>query len=323
VVSGVRKKRLERTGLIKRTGKWFGRILVAVVALLVLFWLGKQAYVFCAGEDVKTETAQWSELAAAYEGQAIILSNETVVAAPASGNVTWLATEGTRVHVGTAVARIGGTTGPGGARETVAVYSPAAGIVSCHPDGWEGLLTPANYQRMDLFALFGTVKPQSPPVLSQDVQSGSPLFKIVDNLTDPCFVVKFDTPPDGLKVGTEVELEWGAGGQGDGEVIGLQSRASTFIAIVDVSQATVDAFTSRTLDVKLINKQCEGIVVPTQAVVTQGGTRGVYVRTPLGIEFVGIQVVGTLGNMTALNGVQPGMDIVINPGLVKQADLQT
>ena len=133
-------------------------------------------------------------------------------------------------------------------------------------------------------------------------------------------MVKLDEQPVDLVSGSSVDLEWGSDGIGKGRVIGLQSRSGTYIAIIDVSQATGDAFSARTLDVKLINNKCEGIVVPIQSLVSNGSEQGVYTKTPLGIKFVGVQVIGTLGDRVAVQGVQPGMDVVTNPGLVKRID---
>ncbi len=318
--AGVRKKRLERAGLVKRLRLWFGRLLLLALVLLLLVWLGKQAYVFCVAQAIRTESAQWSELASTYEGQAIIMRNETVVTAPMAGSVAWLATDGAMVHVGSAVARISSTAAPEGGQGSVELKSPAAGIVSCGLDGWEGILAPANYQRMDLFTLFQSVrqKPLSAPL--QDVQSGDPLFKIVDNLSDPYFVIKLDSQPEDLVVDNSVNLTWDAGGSGTGKVIGLQSKPGAYIVIVSVSQATDDAFSVRTLDVKLSHEKCEGIVVPAQALVDQDGEQGVYIKTPLGIKFAGVEVLGTLGDRMAIQGpeIEPGVDIVINPGLVKK-----
>jgi putative membrane fusion protein len=313
-----RKKRMERAGLAKRARIWIGRILLMAVVLLVLVWLGNQAYVFGVSEAIRTESAEWSELSVTYKGQAIIMRNETVVTAPASGSVAWLVTEGTRVHIGSPVARISGAVSPEKEQGSVEVKSPAAGIVSCHLDGWEGILAPANYQRMDLFTLFNSVRPKPLEAPPQEVQSGSPVFKIVDNLVDPYFLVKLDGQPVDLAIGSSVDLEWDSGGTGQGRVIGLQSRSGTCIAIVDVSQATGDAFSARALDVKLINKKCEGIVIPTQALVNQGSEQGVYTKTPLGIKFVRVEVIGTLGDRVAVQGVQTGTDVVTNPGLVKR-----
>ena len=315
-----RKKRLERAGLLGRVKIWLGRILIVAAALLVLVWLGRQAYVFCVSEAIRTESAEWSDLSATYEGRVIIMRSETVVTAPVSGSVAWLVTEGARVHIGAPVARISGAVSPEKEQAPVELKSPAAGIVSCHPDGWEGILTPANYQRMDMFTLFNSVRPKPPEAPPQEAQGGSPIFKIVDNLVDPYFVVKLDGQPDDLAIGRSVDLAWGVGGLGKGRVIGLQSRSGTYIAIIDVSQATGDAFSARTLDVKLIDKKCEGIVVPVQALVSNGSEQGVYTKTPLGIKFVRVEVIGTLGDRVALQGIQPGVDVVTNPGLVKRID---
>jgi len=314
---------LARDGLLGRLQIWLGRILLVAVALLMLFWLGKQAYVFGVSEAVRTVSAQWSDLSATYEGQAIIMRNETVVTAPVSGSVAWLAREGDRVHIGAPVARISESVSPEKEQGAVELKSPAAGIVSCYLDGWEGILTPANCQRMDLFALFNAVRSKPPEAPPQDVESGSPLFKIVDNLVDPCFVVKLDRQPVDLASGNSVDLEWGSGNTGKGTVIGLQSRSGIYIAEVMVSQADGDVYSERILDVKVIDKKCEGIVVPANALVTNGGEQGVYTRTPLGYRFVNVKVIETLGDKVALQGIDLGEAVVTNPGLVERIDQET
>jgi putative membrane fusion protein len=318
---GIRKKRRERDGLVKSAGIWLGRILVLAVALLFLVWLGRQAYVFCIAQAIRTESVEWTGLTATYAGQAVIMRNETVVTAPATGSVAWLAAEGTMVHVGSVVARISSAVGPGGQQGQVDLSSPAAGDIDSL-DGWEGILTPVNYQRMDLFALVDSVTKKSQEALA-DAQSGDPLFKIVDNLSDPYFVIKLDSKPDDLAIKNSVNLTWGTDGQAEGRVIGLQSRSGAYVVIVDVSQATGDAFSVRALDVKLNMKQGEGFVVPAQALVNNDNEQGVYTRTPLGIRFIRVEVAGSLGGMVALRAqdLQPGMDIVINPDLVKRIDM--
>jgi len=220
-----RKKRLARAGQLGRVKIWIGRGLLVAVVLLVLVWLGKQVYVFGMSEAIRTESAEWSELSVAYEGQAIIMRNETVVAAPVSGSVAWLVAEGTRVHIGAPIAQIGGAVSPEKEQGSAEIKSPAAGILSCQLDGWEGILAPANCQRMDLFTLFNSFRQKNPEAPLHDVQSGSPVFKIVDNLVDPYFVVKLDGQPGSLAIGSSVDLEWGSGGEGQGRVIGLQSRS--------------------------------------------------------------------------------------------------
>ena len=136
----------------------------------------------------------------------------------------------------------------------------------------------------------------------QDVQSGDPLFKIVDNLTDPYFVIKLDSQPEDMVVGSSVDLTWDAGGSGSGKVIGMQSKSGACIVIVSVSQATEDAFSARTLDVKLTHEKCEGIVVPAQALINQDGERGVYTKTPLGIKFVEVEVARNPGGSSGHPG---------------------
>lgn len=314
----LRKKRLERAGLMNQAQIWFGRVLVFALTVLVLIWLGKQAYVFCVAQAIRTERAQWTVLASDYDGDATIMRNETVVTTPVAGNIARLVPEGTRVHIGSAVAQVDAPMSPEKNQGPVELQSPVAGAVCYHLDGWEGILTPANYQRMDLFALFASVKKNHPGDLSQVVKSGDPVYKVIDNLVNPYFVVELDRQPQDLAIGNRVDLSWDSGGQGKGTIIGLHSKTGAYIVVMEVSQAGQDFATGRTLHVTVINKKCEGIVLPVEALVTKNGKRGVYTRTPIGFKFNSVQVLGTLGNRVAIQGIQPDTDVVVNPGLLKR-----
>lgn len=317
---GVRRKRLERAGLIGRARIWLGRALFVAVALLVLVWLGKQAYVFGMSRAIRTESAQWSTLSASYDGQAIIMQNETVVTAPAAGEVAWLVPEGMRVHIGSEVARISGAATPEQAQESVAAPAPVAGAVSYRPDGWEGILTPDNYRRIDLFALFDSVGKNHQKQPPQDVQSGDPVYKVIDNLVSPYLAVKLDERPGDLAINSRVSLAWGEAETGKGKIVGFLSRSGTYVAVVEVSRASEDVFTSRMLEVSLINEKGEGYVIPAQALVERSGKQGVYVKTPVGIKFVGVKVVATLDDRVAVQGIKTGADVVVNPDLARRFD---
>lgn len=316
----VRKKRLERAELLSRVRIWAGRLAIFILALLVLAWLGKQAYVFCVTRAIRTESAQLSVLDSGYNGEAIIMRDEEVVTAPVAGNVGRLVPEGARVHIGAAVARISGPASPEKDRAAVELTSPAAGTVSYQHDGWEGILTPDQYQRMDLFALFGDVNKGQSSDSPQTVSSGDPVYKIIDNLVNPYLVIKLDRQPQDLKINDGVDLYWSQDGQGRGRILGLNSKEGAWIAVVKVSQTDQDFGAGRTLGVKLINKKYEGIVLPARALVTRGNQQGVWTRSPVGFKFNRVRVIGTLGDKVALEGIQQGLNVVINPDLLQRID---
>ncbi len=255
-----------------------------------------------------------------YTGQAIILRNESVIRAPFAGSVGRLIPEGTRVHIGTAVCRISGVIGPEKNQGPVELQSPVAGVVCYRLDGWEGILTPTNYKKMDLFALYKAVRKNTPDNTAPVVQSGDPVYKIIDNLVYPCLVIKFDSQPHDLAIDARVELQWGEGGQGKGKVELLTTKSGALIAVVEMNEANQDLFSSRMTDIKLINKKYEGIILPAKALVRTASVVGVYARTPVGFKFTKIQVLGVLGDRVALKGIPVGTDVVINPSLVKRID---
>ncbi len=318
ITARARKKRLERAELLSRVRIWAGRLVILVLVLVVLAWLGKQAYVFCVAQAIRTESAQLSVLDSGYSGEAIVMRNEKVATAPVAGNVERLVPEGARVHIGTAVARITGPASPEKDRAAVELTSPAAGTVSYQHDGWEGILTPAQYQRMDLFALFDAVNKGQPGNLPQTVSRGDPVYKIIDNLVNPDLVIRLDKQPQDLEIKDWVDLNWSQEGQGRGRIIGLSSKPGAWIVTVKVSQTDQDFNAGRTLSVKLINKEYEGIVLSARALVTKDNQQGVWTRSPVGFKFNRVRVVGAVGDKVALQGIEQGLDVVINPDLLKK-----
>jgi putative membrane fusion protein len=315
-----RQRRLGRAALAGKARVWTVRLILAGIALMMLVWLGKQAFTFCLAQAIRTQPAMPGVLSADYTGQAIILRNETVVTAPEAGSAARLVPEGARVRTGTAVVRISGAASPDAGQGVVDLTSPAAGDVCYHLDGWEGILTPKNCRRMDLPGLFKSGIKNPPDSAVQLVNDGEPVFKIIDNLVDPYLVIRLDATPGDLAVGSRVSLLWGNGGSGRGRLLSLESKPGITIAVVELQESNQDLSCLRTLKMKIEQKKFEGIVVPSGALVRLGNNLGVYTKSPLGISFTKVQLIGTLGDSAAVQGIPQGTQVVTNPGLARMVN---
>ncbi len=307
-----------RAVLTGKARSWAWRLLLAALALLMFSWLGEQAFTFCLTQVIKTQPAEQGVLSSNYTGSAIILRKETVVTASEAGSVKRLVPEATRVATGTAIVQIEGAVNPGTDQGQVVLLSPAAGIVSFYLDGWEGILTPKNVDKMDLAGLFKTVDKNPPDNTPPVINDGEPVFKIIDNLVDPDLVTRLDALPSDLPVGSEVDLQWTGGGSGEGRLLSLDTTSGAAIAVVELKESNQDLSNVRTMDITMVKKQYEGILIPASALVSMGNDQGVYIRSPLGFHFFKVQVLGTLGNEAALQGIPPGAEVVVNPGLAER-----
>ncbi len=307
-----RKERLRKAAFIKRLRVLLGRVLLFIVACGMFFWIGNQVYRFYLVNAVKTVEAKEGNLAASYSGQAIILRNETVVRAPRPGYLVRFLPEGSLVRSGQVVAGLKPPPSMEKNRESINLPSPTSGFVCYHPDGWEGVLVPEQWSRLDLAGLFKNFKGDIRDH-SQVSAAGEPVFKIIDNLSEPYLVIKLDkVGKDHLSQGDAVELQW-SGGSGKGKIVGTKAVGEILLVVAEVLQAQPGLPDDRLLNLKVIKPECEGIIIPAEALVQHGHSTGVFTYSPLGFRFLKVEVRGRLCGRVAVTGIDPGLEIVVNP----------
>lgn len=299
----------------KRLRIVLARAVLLIIGCCLLFWIGRHVYRFYLLCSVRTVQAKEGNLAAIYSGEAVILQNEVVVRAPCSGHLRRIQPEGSLVRSGQVVAELQPQEGMEKQSDTIHLSSPISGFVCYHPDGWEGVLVPDEWSRLDLARLFDDFKADLKDH-SQVSAAGEPVFKVIDNLLEPYLVIKLTNAKDEqiISVDDRIGLQW-SGGSGKGKVIGIKAIDKTLFIVVDVLVAEPRLPDDRLLRLKVIKTEGEGIVLPAEAVVRRKSSIGVFTYSPLGFRFRKVEIKGMLGDRVAVTGIDPGLEVVVNPSV--------
>lgn len=307
-----RRERLRKAAFFKRLRVVLGRLMLLVIACGMFFWIGKQVYRFYLVSAVETVQAKEGNLAVSYSGQAIILRNETVVKAPRPGYLVRFLPEGSLVRSGQVVAGLKPPPSMEKSHESINLPSPTPGFVCYHPDGWEDVLVPERWSSLDLAGLFKNFKCDVRDH-SQVSSAGEPIFKIIDNLSEPYLVIKLDkVENDHLSKGDVIELQW-SGGSGKARIVSTKSVQDVLLVVVKVLQTQPGLPDDRLFNLKVTKPECEGIIIPAKALVQHEHSTGVFTYSPLGFRFLKVDVMGRLGDRVAVTGIDSGIEIVVNP----------
>ncbi len=315
-----RKKRLKKAAFARKIRVFLGRLLFLATAGILLFWGGRQIYDFCLVHAIQTKPARMGNLSITYSAQGIILRSETVVKSPGPGRLIPLVLEGKRIRAGTVVARLESLPGLVNSQEVKELRAPQAGLVCYHIDGWEGILAPDNWKRLDPLFLFNNFTAAQSEAVPETVQAGDPAFKIIDNLVNPCLILKVDKDQlSTFESGDKVELKWGEAKKGKGRVLAWTRKSDALLVTVELLETNAVLPCSRTFQFQVTSQKYKGIIVPARSLTTRNEKEiGVFIASPVGFKFQKVEIVGRLGDQVAVQGINPGTEVVLNPTLAKR-----
>lgn len=247
-----------------RKQRFFFLLVLVLAGGVYLAWL-----VFNAGFFVRVEAMRDTEACREVRLDALVIRDETVVAAPANGTLCCRVPEGERVAKGSLFAYLETS---GGRR---ALYAPRAGIVSYGLDGLEGFLQPDE-----------PWNPRSIPALhevdldsGQTLSGGQPLARIVDNLSP--VVLRVRVKQGQLPLGmTTVGVPWLVRGE-DGEpftvyVAGLMPDGNDNEVCLRVDCYPPWFLDARRIACRVVTERMSGLAVPRAALVYREGRPGLY-----------------------------------------------
>ncbi len=316
-----RRNRKLKKDFRKKVSSLVGRLILLFFIIIVVLWLGLQAFNFCVFHAIRTVNVQMGELAVSTRAEGVLLLQEKVIRAPEPGNLEPLVSEGMRVSIGAVVARMQPLTGPNNSRDSMEIKSPATGIVCYHLDGWEGVYDRASWESSDPVAIFHNFTEESKPdgksQQTDGFSKGDPVFKIIDNLVNPYLIIQFTSGSSPqVKTGERLQLTWGEEGKGVGRVLSSCNKENIGYALVELEQ--VSSFPCQhLLELEVTSSKVEGIVIPDSALVKENNKNGVYVMTVLGPEFKKVEVIAALDGQAAVRGISSGDEVVKNPGVAK------
>lgn len=314
-----RKKRfhvIAGKGRKKKAGDTFVHtLLLLAVGLLVLqatYYLARNAL---AGMLVKTVISEDSVLEQVITANGVIVRNEHVVAAPATGVIRWSATGGNRVAVGADLGTIHAENG-----SIQVLKAPVPGVFIQELDGLEGELQPNALAGIDVAQIKKMPGKQYVVADGKEVKQGSMLYKIVNNY-DWYFVAELSAK-DVAALGERKSSRLRFAFSPDEEVwaawsVVAENEDSMLVAFT--LQEDVDGcFSQRLADADIIVRRITGLVLPSSALVLRGEEAGVYVIDKSVVRYIPVSVVETAGETIVVEGVRAGFTVITNPLLVRE-----
>ncbi len=315
-----RSSRKQKKEKKKKINKIVGRGTLGLVIAVFIFWVVLQVSNFYALRAIKTVNAQMGDLIISTEANGIFMLQEELISAPRTGIMEPLSEEGERVSKGAVVARIMPLEGPEGGGISENIISPSTGLVWYHLDGWEGVYDQDTWNNSDLYTVFDNLNKNNKGasgIQTNEVNQGEPICKVVDNLIWPQLIIQFDLPGSlSLKEGELLRFDWKDGGSGQGRVKSLLKRKGKEYALIKLEEMRPFAC-ARFSNLNVSCKKGEGIIIPRTALIKRDKDDGVYIMSVLGPEFKEVDIITSVNSEAAIQGISPGEEVVINPGVVK------
>lgn len=275
--------------------------------------------------------------------EGIIIYDSKVVQAPGSGEWVPVVPEGERVADG---ALVGYLVTAGGKKP---MYAGGPGAVSYQIDGLEAILTPAQADGIDLDKILTLLETEETSATDKNgtdenqlqeesvLGTGKGLFKIVDNLSDVYFLVrvKDSTKEVTFEPDQKIRIRLPEGQQqkeanSTGAVEVIDSRISA--TVVSVTQSPNGAQIlfkikrndivlsgARKMTVDILLDTIKGNIVPNKAIFyDEAGKPWVYVVKKSRLALAEVNVIGTVDDMSVIEGLTVGTAVVTNPSLAKE-----
>lgn len=317
-----RRLRLEKERRKQVVSRKFVQLLGIAFLVLLAWLLIGQAQKLIINQLAKTIRVDYGELEDKIAVSAIVARHEWVFNAPVSGTLQVIAKEGQRVPEGAVIAKI---VGEGSTQDMekpqYAIYANKAGIVCYHPDSMESVVTPAATFNLDVEALKENLKTSSDtsPVKESMLNSGSPVVKVINNLKP--LVLDFTVPKAAYqelpKVGDEIVLKVpGNTKKWQAEVIKIVAQKGELRIQAESSNYPDILLHQRLIDLELVKHNYRGIIIPISALINKGESQGVFKALTGDFRFAEVEVKGRVGDNAAVSGLEPGDEILVNPGII-------
>ncbi|MDI6906513.1 MAG: HlyD family efflux transporter periplasmic adaptor subunit [Thermoanaerobacterales bacterium] len=280
------------------------------MGLALAAWL---AWPVVAGMLARVEPMREAEAVEEKIIEALVIRDETVVAAPAEGTLRCSVPEGERVRKGTPFAYL---ETPG---QKYALRAPVAGVLSYRLDGMETLLDPEDPWAARELPPARAIDRHDGDVLS----GGQPVARVVDNLDPLILRVRVEPgslPPSLVKAGASWTMREEGGTPFGAEVAGVLPDGTGTVVALRVDSYPQRLLGVRRLSCRVMTRRAAGLAVPENALVFREGRPGLYLA-PKGVaHWVPVRVEHRLGGQAFISG--PGLEVgtryIANPRWVRE-----
>lgn len=292
---------------------WADFVIYALV-LAVIIWGGFAYRDNYYRKHLDWQTAYAGSLDDTIEATALVVRDESLLKAPASGVLRKAVDVGTRVNGGTVIAYIDAPDG-----KSYAVSAPKSGIVQFAVDGLEQILSINSYKSIDIEQLFSLIDKEGLQdtsvelIIGKSVQGGDIIGKLYDNLVDYYMVVYTQHEHDLGDIGT-LTLKLSDGSSLRGKVAEQGHLSNGQYYILKFSTTSDTELLTRCLAVSFTGSRVTGIIVPYSALVEQeDGSYKVFYRKKNAIAETEVRLLGYKEDLAVIEGVEDGTDIVAQP----------
>lgn len=300
------RKRLNRRN---RGADLVAALLLCGFLVLGAFWL----HSYIRSRMVQFEVVESGSIAITLPGELFVVRQEVIIAAPTAGDFVPLAAEGERVRSGSVIGYLGLTP----------VHAPRGGVVSYILDGWEDALSRDVLDELNLDLIFQILAEQSAlqttPQASQppldNVASGRPLARIVDNLIDYTVLLKVRDEEDMLAELTRLQFNLPDGSSHRPVIRDQGETAAGFSYFVFNISSSVDEFLYlRYSTLEVVADDLRGILIPSSAIFTNEYQQtGVLILRRRQLVFQEVVELASLDGWSVVEGLNDLAHVVTNP----------
>ena len=271
-------------------------MLLAYAVVLVILYVIIYVVPRVSGIFLETYTAEYGTLEVSQESSYMAVRDEKLYVSDNGGAVSRAAAQGRLMRKNSHIVDVGG----------VKHYSQQKGIVSYYYDGLEGVYTPENMQTIteaDLELTDEEKQTYAVRECSQDiVESGSPIFKIVDNKEWYLVCWLSAAEAEDIEAGRSITVEFDDGKQLKMKVMQVNPQGQNRQLILSCNRYYEKFDSIRSGTCRLIKSSKSGIIVDSDSIVEEDGQKGVYVMSKQLDEasFVPVKVLLSHGDKTVV-----------------------
>ena len=248
------------------------------------------------GIFLETYTAEYGTLEVSQESSYMAVRDEKLYVSDNGGAVSRAAAQGRLMRKNSHIVDVGG----------VKHYSQQKGIVSYYYDGLEGVYTPENMQTITEADLELTDEEKQTYAVREcsqgTVESGSPIFKIVDNKEWYLVCWLSAAEAEDIEAGRSITVEFDDGKHLKMKVMQVNPQGQNRQLILSCNRYYEKFDRIRSGTCRLIKSSKSGIIVDSDSIVEEDGQKGVYVMSKQLDEasFVPVKVLLSHGDKTVV-----------------------
>ncbi len=248
------------------------------------------------GIFLETYTAEYGTLEVSQESSYMAVRDEKLYVSDNGGAVSRAAAQGRLMRKNSHIVDVGG----------VKHYSQQKGIVSYYYDGLEGVYTPENMQTITEADLELTDEEKQTYAVREcsqgTVESGSPIFKIVDNKEWYLVCWLSAAEAEDIEAGRSITVEFDDEKQLKMKVMQVNPQGQNRQLILSCNRYYEKFDSIRSGTCRLIKSSKSGIIVDSDSIVEEDGQKGVYVMSKQLDEasFVPVKVLLSHGDKTVV-----------------------